>query len=145
MVRCALRHWRWRRRFGVVVFDDALDEVNETFAVVLRNAVNATVGGWRGDRHNVDNDLPLVNIAADVATVVEGESAVFKLTRVGDLTMPLSVPVRVSQEGAFFSGIPPTTVMFEEGSAVATLVVATEDDDLDEPDGAVRVGHRGRR
>ena len=29
--------------------------------------------------------------------------------------------------------------MFEAGSAVAMLVVGTEDDDLDEPDGAVRV------
>ena len=123
----------------VVVLDDALDEVDETFGVVLSNAVNATVRDGEAVGTIADNDLPLVSIAADATTVVEGESAMFRLTRVGDLTVPLSVSVQVSQEGAFFSGTPPTTVMFEAGLAVATLVVATQDDDLDEPDGAVRV------
>ena len=63
----------------------------------------------------------------------------FRLTRVGDVMVPLSVSVQVNREGAFFSGTPPTVVMFEAGSAVAMLVVGTQDDDLDEPDGAVRV------
>ena len=124
---------------SVLIINDDVLETNETFAVVLSNAVNAAVEISEARGTIIDDDLPLVSIAADAATVVEGESAVFKLMQVGDVTVPLSVSVQVSREGAFFSGTPPTTVMFEAGSAVATLQVATQDDDLDEPDGAVRV------
>ena len=85
----------------VVVLDDALDEVDETFGVVLSNAVNATVRDDEAVGTIVDNDLPLVSIAADAATVVEGESAMFRLMRVGDVMMPLSMSVQVSWEGAF--------------------------------------------
>ncbi len=83
--------------------------------------------------------VTVVSIRADAASVTEGGTAMFTLSRMGDVTVSLDVSVRVSREGAFFPGTPPATVTFEQGSGVAALPVGTEGDDLDEPDGSVTV------
>ena len=88
---------------SVLIINDDVLETNETFAVVLSNAVNAAVEISEARGTIIDDDLPLVSIAADAATVVEGASAVFKLMQVGDVTVPLSVSVQVSREDADYS------------------------------------------
>ena len=83
-----------------------------------------------------DNDLPVVSIAADPAAVAEGETVTFTLTRVGDLTVPLTVPISVTERGAFLADEAPTEATFAT-DATTTLRVATDDDERDEVDGAV--------
>ena len=85
-----------------------------------------------------DNDiLAEVSIAADQTAVAEGGTAAFTLTRVGNLSAPLTVPVRVTERGSFLTDEVPTEATFAANAATATLLVATDDDGRDEADGAV--------
>ncbi len=122
--------------FQVPILDDDVDEAAEAFAVALSAASNATIGAGEATGVIADDDLPVVEIAADGATVVEGAPATFTLRREGDVSVPLQVPVQVTQEGAFLAGETPTAA-FAADEATATVVVATEDDDVDEADGLV--------
>ena len=121
----------------VPVLDDDVDEADETFTVRLSHAVNAAVGDGEAFGEIADDDLPVVEIAAEPAALKEGGTATFTLTRAGDLTGPLSVPVGVTQEGEYLSGTAPSSVRFAAGAATAAFAVATENDDRDEEDGAV--------
>ena len=78
-----------------------------------------------------------VSIAAAEATVEEGRPARFTVTRAGDVAEPLTVTVGVTQRGSFIAGVPPTWVRFEAHAPTATLLVSTDDDTTEEPDGAV--------
>ena len=121
----------------VPIIDDDLDEAAETFTVALSNASNATVGDGEATSVIVDNDLPVVSVAADPTAVEEGETVTFTLTRVGDLTVPLTVLVKVTERGAFLAAGTPTEATFAVGVSNATLQVATVDDDVDEVNGLV--------
>ena len=142
----------------VPILDDTIDEAEEeSFTVTLSGATNAALAGG-GTTLSVtgtiaDNDDPAVtgtdddaetptppqtaSIAAAEVTVVEGRPARFTVTRTGDVAEPLTVTVGVTQRGSFIAGVPPTRVRFEAHAATATLLVPTEDDTTDEPDGAV--------
>ena len=121
----------------VPIVDDDLDEATEAFAVVLSNASNTAVEDSEATGAIVDNDLPVVNVAADPAAVEEGGTVTFTLTRIGDLTVPLTVPVDVTERGAFLADGTPTEATFDVDAETATLLVATDDDERDEADGAV--------
>ena len=121
----------------VPLVDDDLDEAAEAFTVALSNASNAAVGDGEATGVIVDNDLPVVSVAADPTAVEEGETVTFTLTRVGDLTVPLTVPVDVTERGAFLADGTPTEATFDVDAETATLLVATDDDERDEADGAV--------
>ena len=84
-----------------------------------------------------DDDLPEVTIAAVTAEVTEGAPAQFELTRAGVTSGALAVAVSVSESGAMIAGTPPTQVSFAAGSAKATLTVATDGDEADEPDSTI--------
>ena len=121
----------------VPIIDDDLDEVAEAFTVALSNASNAIIkdGGAIGEI--ADNDLPVVSATADAAQVEEGETVAFTLTRIGDLTVPLTVPVDVTERGAFLADEAPTKATFAVDAATTTLLVTTDDDQRDEADGAL--------
>ena len=120
----------------VPIIDDNLDEAAETFTVALRNS-NVAIADGEATGVIADNDLPVVNVAADAAAVEEGETVAFTLTRIGDLTVPLKVPVRVTERGSFLADRVPTEATFVANAATTTLLVATDDDERDEADGAV--------
>ena len=120
----------------VPIIDDDLDEAAETFTVALRNS-NVAIADSEATGVIVDNDLPVVSVTTDLTGVVEGETVVFALTRVGDLTVPLTVPVRVTERGSFLADRVPTKAIFAANAATMTLQVATDDDERDEADGAV--------
>ena len=120
----------------VPLIDDNLDEAAETFTVALRNS-NVAIADGEATGVIADNDLPVVNVAADAAAVEEGETVAFTLTRIGDLTVPLKVPVRVTERGSFLADGVPTAATFAANAATTTLLVATDDDERDEADGAV--------
>ena len=120
----------------VPIIDDDLDETAETFTVALSNS-NAEIADGEAIGVIADDDLPVVNLTTDLAGVVEGETVAFTLTRIGDLTVPLRVPVRVTERGSFLADGVPTAATFAANAATTTLQVATDDDERDEADGAV--------
>ncbi len=121
----------------VPVLDDDVDEAQETFTIVLRDPSNATIDAGEATGVIADDDLPVVTLAAADSSVAEGETVTFTLTRVGDLTVPLQVPVQVTQMGDFLAGEPPAEAAFSADEGAATLEVSTVDDAVDEPDGSV--------
>ena len=129
------------RTIAVPIVDDALDEVDETFRMRLSGARHATLAGGGATLAAtgtiLDDDEPAVSIAADAAAVQEGQAARFTVTRTGHATEPLTVTVEVTETGSVIAGAVPVRVSFEANVRTATLVVATEDDTIDEPDGAV--------
>ena len=84
-----------------------------------------------------DEDPPAVSIAADAPAVEEGAPARFTVTRGGAVGEPLTVTVAVTQRGRFMAGAPPAQVRFDANARAASLVVATRDDAIDEPNGSV--------
>ena len=120
----------------VPIIDDDLDEAVEAFTIALRNS-NVAIEDGKATGVIADNDLPVVSVAADSAAVEEGETAVFTLTRIGDLTVSLKVPVRVTERGAFLAAGAPTEATFAANAETTTFLVATDDDERDEADGAV--------
>ena len=126
----------------VPVSDDAEDEPeSETFTVTLSEPGGATLAGGAetlaATGTITDDDLPRVAVAGPAGPVEEGGEVAFTLTRAGVTTAGLTVTVGVTRDGDFFSGAPPSTVAFDAGAAEAVLVVATVDDEVDEPDGSV--------
>ena len=132
-----------RHTITVPIADDTLAEADETLFVELYGATNITVDRARAAGTITDDDLPSVTVATDpasVVSVVEGTDIGFVLTRDGDLASALQVGVRVSEEGAYLAAdAQPAGVAFAPGAATARLTVATDDDTLDEEDGAVSV------
>ena len=138
----------------VPVVDDDVDEADETFRLLLSQALHAAIGDGEAAGEIADDDLPVVEIAADRAAVEEGGTAAFTLTRAGDLSGPLTVPVRVAERGVFLADGVPSAATFAAGAATAALEAATTEDAVDEADGAVtaaipgdashRVGARAR-
>ena len=120
----------------VPITDDDLDEATETFTIVLSNPSNATVEDGEATGVITDNDLPVVSVTAGSA-VEEGGTVAFTLTRIGDLTGTLTVPVDVTEHGAFLADEIPTEATFAADAATTALLVATDDDERDEADGAV--------
>ena len=121
----------------VPIIDDDLNEAVEAFTVALSNASNATIEDGKATGVIVDNDLPVVSVAADPTAVEEGATVTFTLKRVGDLTVPLKVSLNVTERGAFLVDGTPTEAMFAVGASHTTLQVATLDDDVDEANGLV--------
>ena len=83
-----------------------------------------------------DDDDPTVTISAGPA-VTEGTAASFTIIRAGDITAALVVQVSVTDSGSFLDGTAPTSVTIAADAESATLSVATDDDDADEPHGTI--------
>ena len=85
----------------------------------------------------VDDDAPVVTIAAVTNLVMEGAAAEFTLTRSVTGTA-LTVNVTVTEDGDVISRPTASTVTFATATTTtATLEVATENDDADEDDSVV--------
>ena len=130
---------------NVVIHDDEVVEGDETVvleisptsAFLLIHTLHGAHDAVQATLTIVDNDAPVVTIAADNGTVIEEEgNAGFTLSRTGSTTAALTVTVEVTQQED--SDLLPDgaaserTVMFAVGSATTALRVALDDDDLDE-------------
>ena len=127
--------------FTVSVTGDTTDEPNETFnvAISLPEPDRSDGGGASppevaivgGDTATVsgtivDDDPVVVTVAPKAASVVEGQDAVFVLTRTGHTDDALSMQVRLSAPGK----VETLSVEFEAGATTTELSVETEDNDL---------------
>ena len=102
------------------------------------NALTDTMPTGQNQSYNVDNTAPLVSITVDAAPVNEGGVALFTLSRTGPRTSSLAVTVSITQTGQVLDGAPRSEdVVFQVGSAMATINVATTNDDVDEADGVI--------
>ena len=114
---------------GVITDNDERDGVEtRTDTDVVTQIDTDVVKSDVTDLIAADDLRVVVSIAADLTAVVEGQTAVFTLTREGELTAPLTVPVQVTEHGAFLTDEVPTEATFAANAATATLLVATEDD-----------------
>ena len=121
----------------VALVDDDVPEPNETMALRLSDAHGAEISGSRGLGTILDDDPPLVAIAASTRSVEEGATVVFTLTWSGDTVAERTVAIDVVEAGDYLVDAPPTTVGFRPGQETALLRLATDDDLRDEPDGSL--------
>ena len=125
--------------FTVSVSGDTTDEANETFNVTISLPDPsdgsggsppdvAIVGGNTATVLGtiVDDDPVVVTVAPKADLVVEGEDAVFVLTRTGHTDDALSMQVRLSAPGK----VETLSAEFEAGATTTELSVETEDNDL---------------
>ena len=124
---------------AIPTFGDALDEVDETFALLLSAPVNTTIGDGQGAATIDDDDGPRVQ-APDFA-VTEGNAGNTPATFVLGLTAGSPQPVVVSyatsdgtaQGGSDFQSTS-GTVTFPPGTITQNVVVNVTGDTQDEPD-----------
>ena len=86
----------------------------------------------------LDDDTPVASILADILTITEGTAATFTVAL--DRVAPaggLTINVGVTESGSYIEGSAPTEVEIASGATTGTLAVSTEDDSLDETDGAI--------
>ena len=81
----------------------------------------------------LDNDQPMVTAASD-GDVTEGANADFTLTRTRNTSGELTVTFAVTGGDAVLSGSAPTSATIPADATTATVILATDDDNTDEPD-----------
>ena len=124
---------------SVPVLDDEVAEGEKRFNFTVSNVVNAGLLDSQ-DSHTaagiIRDDEPAVYVTAGTATITEGESMVFDLSRTGDAADALSVRLAIYVDTAREVLIPEFTpiVTFPAGDSTVTYEFPTVDDDLDEPD-----------
>ena len=139
--------------YDVMILDDEVVEGDETVVLEMSPTPGFlpihTLGGVGLDAVRatvtiVDDDVPVVTIAADKSTVIEDSGAAgFTLSRTGPTEASLTVTVAVTQEvdrdllpdGAAAE----RTVTFAVGSATAALSVTLKNDDLHDVTGDLTV------
>ena len=118
--------------------DDELDEADGAVSATLAEGAGYTIGDPASATTPVtDDDLPTVSIATDQESVAEGEEIQFTLTRTGQ--GDLTVTVELTLQGDFFAADQPTqtTATFGPSDTEVTVSVPTQDDEVNEADGAV--------
>ena len=131
--------------FSVQITDDMVVEEEETFTVMLSNVQNAELAGGgttlSATGTIVDDDLPAITVSAVSSEITEGETAVFELTRSGDMSQALSVTIRVAETERMLSGSEKGTreVEFAAMSATVEISIPTRDDITIEPPSVVSV------
>ena len=122
----------------VSIFDDELDERDETVMLTLKPAAGYAVGAQKVHTLTItDNDTPEISITGGPA-VTEGGDALFTLTASPAPFAELSVKVTVAESGSFAApgetGVKQVTV---GASGTATFAVPTTDDSAHEANGSV--------
>ena len=132
--------------FTLAATDDADVETGESVALTFGTLPAGVMAGTPSEATVtiVDDDLPVVTIAADTDTVIEFEGAVgFTLSRTGPTAATLTVTVEVTQQvdrDLLPDGAEAVrTVTFAVGSATTALRVTLDDDDLDDVNGTLTV------
>jgi|GEM_PF-1666994 len=131
------------KSFIVPVIDDAVDEVHETFNVILSNAVNAALPASPGVCTIGDDDGPAISV--NDVSVAEGDSGPTLVTFTLSLSAPspqfVGVVVSTADGSANarsfrsdYQAITNRFVLFPAGSTTATLTVFVNGDQIIEPD-----------
>ena len=123
----------------VQVTGDALDEVNETFKLVLSSPTNAAISASTGTATITDDDLP-PTIGVSSPTVTEGDAATpvnFTVTLSAPsgrvVTVKYQTANGTAKAPADYAVKPLTTLTFLPGETTKTVSVSVAGDLLDEP------------
>ena len=126
--------------------DDGADEPDGSVTATVQAGSGYTVGSAGSGTVAVsDDDLPppVVTIAAKAASVAEGGDAEFTLTadRAPDSDITVTLAVSETGDGDHVAAADegPATLAIPKGATEAVFTLATVNDDVDEPDGAVTV------
>ena len=138
--------YRWTQTGGASVTLSGDDQSTASFDApeglvefaVLTFELTVTDSGGNGATDTVSVTVAPTIVGVSVAEVtsriLEGEAAEFRFTMDRTKTEPLTVAVRVSDEGSALAGEAPAEVAFEAGAVAATLVLATVGDgSLEDP------------
>ena len=109
----------------VEVLDDALNETDETFKVVLSGQLNASLGKNSGTGTIEDDDegtVVTIHPQGPRGGTEEGQPAKFILQRVGG-TGAIYVDLEISQEGEFLWSLQPTKISPQIPAGVNELAV----------------------
>ena len=138
--------WETTKSFTISAY---VDNVDESGTDTLKARITMVGEGYaEGDPHEVDleiDDPPrgraLITLARDQASITEGQTGTFTLTRTGgDTTQELTVNLRVIDNGDYLRGnhwdaAPdiPTEATFAANMTTATVSLTVPDDDRDLP------------
>ena len=126
----------------VTVLNDEEAETTETFALELRQPVNARLGDASADGRIVDDDERGVTVSPEGLTVEEGGSGEYTVVLESDPEGPVTVAVRVP-EGTDV-GVSPVALTFTaaDWQTVQTFTVSAAEDDGDaQTDAEVELVH----
>ena len=126
-----------QRSVQVPILDDTMDEDDETFALELSNASNATLAGGRSTLAATgtieDDDVLRAAVEADALTVVESNPATFTVELTGGTSMA-DVLVAYTVSGTATAGAdynaPGGILRITEGAASGTITIRTLADDM---------------
>ena len=132
--------------YTIAIDDDNADEADGSVTVALSKtgAQDYTVGTPANVTVALtDDDVPALSISAGAATIEEGENTVFTVTSsIAPMTNELEVVLNVISVGGSnfvdMYGHRTVTLTFNGGTS-ATYTLATNNDELDEPDGDLAV------
>ena len=130
--------WPWSR-LGDVTTHTLQNLTNgKRYVVFLRGRNGAGAGRTARVRGTpVAPAAPIITIAAVADTVTEGAAVAFKLTASPAPAAPVTVSLSSSGGAGFLTGLPPSSATLEAGASEAAIRLPTEDDRVDDPDGAV--------
>jgi hypothetical protein len=124
----------------VVVHSDGLSEPDETFALVLSDPVNATLGSPSTGTAVIVDDDPVPTVSVSEPSVVEGHEGTQDLKFTVTLSAPVGSPVSVQLATANETAESPVdygqvtqTLTFAPGERTHELVVPVHGDRLGEP------------
>ena len=129
--------WVWEGSFEIGIVDDQEGEPDETIVFTVE------AGKGESPRQTIvirdDDRPPAVSIAAANATVLEGQPAVFTLSRTGATGSALTATVALTEQAGRDllpdGAATERTATFARGASTAALAVELENDELTEPDG----------
>ncbi len=125
------------KTISVPLLDDDVNEVEETFTVVLSDPVKALLPAEPATGTIEDDDAVKVSIVAKTPTVEEGEPAAFVLTRRGNTAESITGAVRVTESDS--DRVRLEAILFREGEQTTTLNINTANDTV--VNGAARMIH----
>ena len=136
--------WETTAKFTISAYVDGVDEAGTD---ALKARITTVPAGYEtGTPHEVDleiNDPPrgnaLITLARNQASITEGQTATFTLTRAGsDMTQELTVNIRVDDNGDYLRGnhwdaAPdiPTQATFAANLSTTIVSLTAPDDDRD--------------
>ncbi|MBA3707552.1 MAG: chitobiase/beta-hexosaminidase C-terminal domain-containing protein, partial [Planctomycetes bacterium] len=114
------------RGFSLAIVDDSLTEGDETIRLALSNPVGLAIGPQSEYMVTiVDNDAPVVTIAATDAMIAEGNSTSITIARTGSTATALAIPLTITgsaTNGTDYTTIAnPATIPSGASSVVVTL------------------------
>jgi hypothetical protein len=141
-----ITHGTLTTNIPVTIVDDSLDEPDETIEVTLSNPVNATLGAKSVHAYTIqDNDAaPVVEFTLASSTSDESLTSVTLEVRLSsasgkDVTVNYAATGGTASGGGVDYTLTPGVATITSGSTTKNIVIAINDDTVDEPDETIEV------